>query len=723
MIKKELLALRTLKATPKMMEMAQNDKKVKREYKSWGSVYTEELYEYSIFMRCQTLKGYLKIAFFLPDHMRCGSDMPVYELYIHKAAGQFLTWDCRKQKWREAMVDNLDWPYGYYRSQIWINPEGAQTIKKYLGVSKTGWDGILEYQRKVREDDLERRYKRQTDPWDKELKQTPALPKDWATWVRKVAVPEHYIFYDYVKSGAREGYCTYCEKTVPIEKPTHNKKGKCRCCGHEITFKSKGKVKYVHTEKHCAYLMQRTKSGFVVREFRTQCTYRQDKGWKANIYGHELRRAFFDKNAKIVSAYLWDMFRNREMRFCSTGNCVIGWGNAHRGLTYSRTIPSLAKAELKMTGLPEYLKIHPKLDTEWYLAVWNRYPQLEQLVKAGLEKLVEDCMGNSGYFDSVYNPSRAGGMAKKMLLDDQRLKRLRENNGGVIFWHWLRHEKKTWKIFPEEMLRFFSDNTVTPDTLAFIRDRMSDVQIYNYIRKQCELSGMKCGEIITTWKDTLSMAQKNGQNLADPYVYKPAKLKQRHDELVLKSMMEDLKKAADKTRKDFPKVESILREIRDIYSYEGEKYSVIVPETILDIMVEGKALSHCIASSTRYLERIERRESYLMFLRKTEAPKQAYYTLEVEPDGTVRQKRTVGDRQNSDIEDAKKFLKLWQKEIGKRLTEKEIDLAKKSKELRIEGFAQMKRDQVRIRTGDLRGHLLVDVLMADLMENEEGQTA
>lgn len=723
MIKAELLALRTLKATPKMMEMAKNDKVETREYESYGSKYITQAYEYSLFMRCQTLKGYLKVAFFLPDHMRCGSTLPIYDLYIHKNAGQFLTYDHRKLRWSNAMVDNLEWPSRWWVSKIWINPEGNQTIKKYLGVTKTGFDGIIEYQLRVRSENLEARYRRQTDKWDADLRMTPKLPKDWTMWLSRVAVPEHYIFYDYVKAGAKRGFCTYCGKEVPIEKPAHNKKRICACCGKAVTFKSRGKQKYLQTDRHYAYLIQRTKTGFVVREFWTQRAYRQDQGWKENIYYHELRRAFFDKDAKMTNAYRWELFRNREMRFCGTGNCSINWDGSHKGYVYGRTLPSLAKAELKKTGFPEYLKQHPEIDAEWYLAVWNYFPHIETLVKANLPKLVEDCVDKRSLFIEVYNNNLSGGLAKKMQLDEHRLKRLRENNGGIHFWRWLRYEKKTGKSLPDSVIRWFTDNRFDPDDMNFIRDRMSDVQIYNYIRKQMEESGLKVREVMTTWNDLLNMARKNGLDVNDPYVYRPSRLKQRHDEMVLKSMMEDLKKAADRTRKEYPLVEDILREIKDIYSYTGDKYMVIVPESILEIMVEGKSLNHCAASSTRYMDRIEQRESYIMFLRKTEAPQQSYYTLEVEPDGTVRQKRTQGDNQNPDIVDATNFLKQWQKEITKRLTDKERTLAKRSKELRVAGFAQMRRDHVTVRTGDLRGKLLVDVLMADLLENEEEKTA
>ena len=108
-----------------------------------------------------------------------------------------------------------------------------------------------------------------------------------------------------------------------------------------------------------------------------------------------------------------------------------------------------------------------------------------------------------------------------------------------------------------------------------------------------------------------------------------------------------------------------------------------------------------------------------MFLRRTEEPEDPYYTLEIEPDGTVRQKRTLFDRQHEDIEQATEFLLKWQKVIAARLTGRDLKLAERSRELRKEEFIQMQKDRVIIHTGHLAGHLLAEVLLADLMENTE----
>lgn len=91
MNKGELKKLRTLKATKKMMEMAANDA-IKREITgAWSYSHVRESYKYGLYMRCQTLNGILKVAFFLAEHMRMGAVLPAYELFVNKETGEFLS--------------------------------------------------------------------------------------------------------------------------------------------------------------------------------------------------------------------------------------------------------------------------------------------------------------------------------------------------------------------------------------------------------------------------------------------------------------------------------------------------------------------------------------------------------------------------------------------------------------------------------------------------------
>ena len=69
-----------------------------------------------------------------------------------------------------------------------------------------------------------------------------------------------------------------------------------------------------------------------------------------------------------------------------------------------------------------------------------------------------------------------------------------------------------------------------------------------------------------------------------------------------------------------------------------------------------------------------------------------------------------------DIEKAKPFLITWQSVVSKRLNDEDKKLAKQSKILRLKEFEELRETNAIIRSGSLKGALLVDVLMQNLME-------
>ena len=178
------------------------------------------------------------------------------------------------------------------------------------------------------------------------------------------------------------------------------------------------------------------------------------------------------------------------------------------------------------------------------------------------------------------------------------------------------------------------------------------------------------------------------------------------------------KKEAATYSKKYKTLSTIYAPLKKKFSYENEKYRVVVPENVEDILLEGNILGHCIGRGAveRYLDRIKARESFLVFLRQADKPDVPWYTLEVEPDGTIRQKRTFGDQQGKDLDEALPFLSEWQMTVHKRMTRADKALAEKSKALRESNFAELRQNKTVVRTGYLRGQLLADVLAADLME-------
>lgn len=723
MKKAELQALPMLKATPAMMRAAAEDIPQKRTVHRWYYDEVQEVYQYSIFLRCIHKNGILKISLFFPKVMRLGGRSPVYDVFLDKKAFQFLTYDYVGRRWLTGKLDTIDWKEtGSYcvPRKHWISKANSKLIKDYLDSEEGGLDAVLRFQRNIRAEELKQRHKRETDKWDNDLAQTPALPKDWTHWVDKVGVREHFIFYDYAKGGATHGYCTYCEKDVPIRNPHYGKEARCPCCRHKVIFKSTGKAGWVKTRTFNAYLMQPCRDGFICREFEVSHTYPKGEYQHPKQYCHEIRRALFDRSGNPLRAYYWGVYKQQYTRWLAGSNCspsFYAWYRGGEGRVYGKTLPNLAKRGLNRTGVMEYIKQQIVVDPEVYLAVLKDFPQLEQISKASLSALVKECLHNYNGFKDRLNLNEATNLTKMLGINTQELKRLRDNLGGTPYLAWLRYEKAIGRAISDSDITWLCKQKIERSDIQFVANRMSIPQICNYIRRNMRRENMKAKEVITTWADYLSMAARFGMDTSDEIIYRVTKLRQRHDELVERSIDKDIAIQAGNVLLKFPNVEQICQSISEKYEYEAKNYVIRVPTNIEEIIHEGNTLHHCISASDRYWERIENHESYLLFLRKAAEPNTPYYTMEIEPGGTVRQIRTFYDRQEKDIDDARVFLLEWQAVVSKRLTEDDRKKAEQSRDLRVLEFAQMKKDQIRISTGHFAGRLLVEVLTADLMEN------
>ena len=194
MKKSILLGMPKLTASPEMKKVALEDEPEKvRTY----SGYTRIRRKYKCYMNCMVQNGILKVALYLPDHLRLDGDNPAYEVFLDKKKRQFLTYDYLDKKWRDAKLDRLEWPGQDYDAVCWVSTGDSDMVQKYFSSERGGYFGVLDFQRKVREEQLDQRHRRITDPWDKDLAQVPELPKDWGRWADKVAVRENFIFYNF----------------------------------------------------------------------------------------------------------------------------------------------------------------------------------------------------------------------------------------------------------------------------------------------------------------------------------------------------------------------------------------------------------------------------------------------------------------------------------------------------------------------------------------------
>lgn len=398
MKKSSLLKMKNLPATEEMLAVAREDVPVKVG-SGWNTSYR---CRYSGFVRSAVEGGILKVTLYDPDAMRLGGTLPVYEIFMEKEKQQFLTYDRSHDKWRTAKIDCLEWQ-AKGANNVWISAVDDAQIQQYLASDeKSVYRAILKFQRAVRDAELERRHRKETDPWDAELSQTPPLPKDWERWVNKVGIQENYIFYDYHRGGAKHGYCTYCEKEVALKRqPYHNRTGTCPECGHRVTFKARGKMAdYLHSPTECAYLAQKCGDGFVVRQFQVNRQYRKEENAivsKTSCF--EKQRIFY--RADLTShPYYWGWYKQRRVRWVEGIDEYINTGMGYSyneycyqpGSIYGKTLSSIAPF-LVRTGLSEYVRLcRGHVSPNWYLAAWESLPRIEQICKAGLLGNLYCCM-------------------------------------------------------------------------------------------------------------------------------------------------------------------------------------------------------------------------------------------------------------------------------------------------------------------------------------------
>ena len=613
---------------------------------------------------------------------------------------------------------------------IYVNGCDTKIIQKYLKTIQPAIRALEEFQANIRKEQRIRHDKKLTDSWDQVMETVSGLPKNWIGWVSKYGITEHYIFYKYQKNGATEGYCTYCKKHVPIRSPKYNQKGRCNVCGQSITFRSVGKSGRFCTKWYRVYLIQRRRktSGFVLRIFHARTWYKRGGYTDCETTCHEEQRRIFSANGEEISNFVYDLFKQREMRWIS---CRSSWyytccDSQYKGMVYPYTLSDLFRHELKETGLREYALGQKKIDPGKYLYLWKTYPVLEQIVKAGLFQLVDDVLDHRAA-DAI---KRKGRKPTEFLsVDKKEFRRLRDMNGGVKELKWLQLEKSTGKTIGDEEICWMVKEGFEPNDLKFVLDQMSICQIRHYLVKQSEKSGDDISHVLQVWNDYLSMAKRLGMDIHDSIIYRTRDLQLRHKEAVLK--IEEMKRGIRRRELEEKYVgfQKHLIDLKEKYEFSDGEYQVIAPKSIDDILYEGDTLHHCVNKTDTYFDRIVSKESYILFLREKENPKVPFYTLEVEPDGTIRQKRAEFNRQNKDIDKVTSFLTLWQKEIQKRLTKKDRKSTEESRKLRQQNYQEIRDKHVVVHGGAFAGELLADLLEKDLMdlpmesaENEESPT-
>ncbi len=538
-------------------------------------------------------------------------------------------------------------------------------------------------------------------------------------WIAKTATKD--LQYAFLRKDTKMWHCTACNKDFPAAgiKAKHREQGTCPLCGQKVTYIKRGDKVTVKTALTMIHNLD-SKRG-VERFFQVEIEWKDVR----TVTMDETIRLMMLREGKNVNKIYYD----------------DGWGSWSEGNRVNRRwkagylYPDKESIQAGLAGtnynawsdvLPQMAEAGIEADYNRLLVESNKYfvRMTEYLFKGRFYRLLRETSEEVSYYSGYYSILRMAGETIEQVMqlkDRQKINLLRQENGGENMLQWLKWSEEMKKKISTETLRTLEKEGIYEGTYVKSRasKHLTPEQLINYLKRQKKESypGYKIRSVLEQYEDYLEMSENLGKHMDDEMVYRPRELKRRHDECVeecnrrreelqRKQNAERAKKQAEEMRQKYPGYEDILAEVKEKFEYSNDTYTILVPKDFMEITAEGMALHHCVGNTERYFDRIVSRETYICFLRQQSSPETPFYTIEVEPGGTIRQHRGAFDEEPG-IEEIKPFLREWQKVIRKRMSSKDHDYARESAVLRQKNIEEL---QAKNNTRVLNG------LMEDLME-------
>ncbi len=406
--------------------------------------------------------------------------------------------------------------------------------------------------------------------------------------------------------------------------------------------------------------------------------YAQTKNGKITVWSSERYRVIFDvtkdpdKNYEDFWSYNGKDWKKRSKTPYGWSSTICYGMYCYYNARLSKLYKPLIRKIMREDNRFKYSamdmlesKFYPSSYMTYYLA----HPQVESLIKVGLENLL--WTGQKLFVSDGKPLAEAIGISKEQFSfilnhkDDAStlLSLFRMGYSGVKCDDFLVKYMKVRNISG-----FFKGL----DLCGLGRDKAM-----NYIQKQAKVieHGDERGleRAITLWSDYLTIAHDIGIDISKEILALPRDLKRCHDDAANSKRNAGVR--SDVFR-NYPDIDKKSFTSLNKYEYDGEQYIIKAPTCVEDIIKEGNAQGHCVAASTTYLGKIYRKDSYIMFLRKKSDPDKAYYTVEAKPNGEWLQCYGYRNQHFSDMPQVKQFLAQWKENLSKVLTQSELYPAK-----------------------------------------------
>lgn len=683
MRKKDLLSMPALEATDEIVRLANSDRGRlrqtfswdKRKYKAFRILYSRVAVEGQV----------LKVAFFCREDLIAGERLPRYEVYISVDEDEDKTYLPKDGKWSESAISNLVVADGY-RSfsetamEEWEEPGAREAVAELIGTypgcseKNSVFTLVSRWQQLRRTRRLRGRHQREKARIDLAMETVPELPKDWENWIYDSAYSHaQYMMYH---PGDKESsaWCSACGSEVKLKKRArHQEHVRCPKCGKKVLALSWNKQKTLADVKKPAILQERKDGGYVLRVFKSKIMRRKETQWKLSekeSYIHETYRIFLDKEFRQETIYEYTLWKSRyesdEFRWCYGTKSTYGYGyyfvQPDECILYHRNLARLRKGTwLRYIPLEKLFKKNEGCYgvVTHMLHNLKDMPQLEYLIKAGLYRLAWD-LSIRGNQRNLLDTGKKG-LLKALGIDRLQLDMAVRMNISVLQFTTMKAASEEGYRLSRKQVEWYS-RELGGDLTKNLLKYGHPVKMMNYICRLFE-QGWKTGDYADYLEDVRVMHLGRTEDVIFPKNFGAA-----HERLAdqRRDREEEVRKATIKKKDRM--LRAMLPDLKELYT--GTKaegcYVMVLPTCKEDFNREGRENHNCVGGS--YFDKMLEGRSVVLFLRKAEAPDNAFCTVEMDGSRIV-QCRAI--RNATPPKEVTEFMERYTKEVDKRIRRKE----------------------------------------------------
>ena len=532
----------------------------------------------------------------------------------------------------------------------------------------------------------------------------------------------HYILY-HKEKGHNLCYCTHCREYFQayksihqdpytarefiIMEPKHKQYDYCPLCHYRIQFLADGRGRSTKSDSsNFAIVKAVSENELVVRCFRVTQRFLNPF---AGQYFTEVESEIFERDSFEVARYYFKVGEQAykfgiKPYYDKVGGEYYDWERIKtiNHPVFNHNPYGIANNQYELLNLDEIQKTKFRYIDEAIsqsrgsapfnelfenslkvYAEWCVHPQIEYLLKTGFENLVASRLRAEMCGIRLNWKSNNVKEVLRMTSEEMELLAGADTKDIATYYQW---RKLDTKSKPAEMVALIKVVYASGhDMTNFVKDLIVNRNetchsIVKYIG--CPIPAAKgTGKakpgkrgqhesflFIKDWQDYLNQCRQLHYDLDEPSVFKPNKLDVAHERLtgILKVAAEvEDREAFRRTKKS-----------RKFYSFTDEEHGLIVrvPQSIDEIINEGKELVHCVGG---YAKRHAHGELSIVFVRKVNEPDKPFYTMEVSKFGIIVQCR--GYRNNSAGNPKPQYIKDFEIKYQEYLDECYRQLAEKNK--------------------------------------------